>query len=130
MPKQPFTPDGLNAKRMELYALSDAALAAQAKILAADFKTFMSENFTFSTGQAAYLAGIPDAAAAVLGGQLAAAVLVRGEITMDPAPPNPEPERPKEIKIEPHGTISYNNSVPGTAGLSGTLSVHISWALL
>ncbi len=128
MPKQDFTPDGLATKLTELYALSDASLTTQAEAMASDFSTFMTDNFNFTTSEGSYLSGMTATAALVFGWQLAAVLLVRGPITMDDLPDNPEPPRPKEIKITLDGHLSYSNGTPG--GLESTLSASISWTLL
>jgi hypothetical protein len=56
MAKQNFTPAGVQAKVAELYALPDANLQSEAASMRTDFRTWLSNNFTFDTSQAAYLA--------------------------------------------------------------------------
>lgn len=125
---QPFTPTGLSAKLAELYALTDADLLTQAKLIANDFKSFMGTNFSFTSDQAIYLGSFDAHTTFTIGSQMAAGVALRANITMDNVPPNPtEPRRPKEIRPGMTGDISY---VDGPySGLSGTLEIHISWEL-
>src|ERR1700744_4519113 len=54
MALQPFTPDGVNAKISELYALPDADLQAQAGEVRNDFNTWLADNFDLDAAQQSY----------------------------------------------------------------------------
>jgi hypothetical protein len=56
MAKQLFTPDGVQAKVAELYALSDANLHTQTALMESDFRAWLSTNFSLDANQTAYLA--------------------------------------------------------------------------
>lgn len=55
MEKQPFTPQGVEQKTAELYALSDSQLKTQADLVRANLRTWVKDNFILNAGQVAYL---------------------------------------------------------------------------
>jgi len=55
MAKQPFTPDGVQAKVAELYALPDNELFDHADDVRNNFKGWMNANFDLSADQQAYM---------------------------------------------------------------------------
>jgi hypothetical protein len=58
MTLQPFTPDGVAAKKNELYALTDAALQEQATLIKSNLVAWVNNNFTLRTDQSTYLSNI------------------------------------------------------------------------
>lgn len=51
----PFTPEGVNQKLDDLYALSDNDLKVQADLIKADLPQWMNNNFSLTTEQQTYL---------------------------------------------------------------------------
>lgn len=54
----PLTPDGVQAKLSELYALPDVELVAQADLIAADFRLWVTNNFILNPAQKDYIDGM------------------------------------------------------------------------
>ena len=104
---QPLTPDGINIKKDELYALPDEELLLQARAICHDLSAWLETHFTVSTQQSDYLAGIPEKVLFGWGAQLAAVVISRGDLELDMIPPN-DPRRTKQTDINCSGFIHYN----------------------
>ncbi|OJV53599.1 MAG: hypothetical protein BGO31_01680 [Bacteroidetes bacterium 43-16] len=85
--QQPFTEDGVNNKLTAIYALDDAALAAEAALLKADFIAWMEANFTLTTEQDTYLSAMSATTIAYLSDRLSFCFLHR--ITINFSKPVP-----------------------------------------
>jgi len=107
----PFTPTGVNDKRNELYALSDTRLFAEADAIEADLKGWMPLNFSLTTDQSTFLAGMKDAALKYYGRQCALCFRNRLPIILTyPSPPAPGYAKwtvasdTLAVKADSHGT--------------------------
>lgn len=60
MEKQPFTPNGIQAKQTELYALPTAQFNAEIKLIVDNFKSWLINNFSFDSNQLTYVSGMDD----------------------------------------------------------------------
>lgn len=127
MPKQPFTPIGLQDKLIELYALSDAALFLEAKLLSSDLQVFLDNHFIFSAEEKDYITAMDARTTFGIGSRIASTLLIRGVITMKEVPVQSQPRRPKEIIVSGDGTIHWDDD--GQI-LDGDLSIEIDWELL
>ena len=124
MPKQPFTPAGVELKIDELYALSDPLLEEQAEAAKSDFPTWLSDNFSFTDPQSDYLGDIATEFTTALGYQFSVALGNRLPITlMEPFIIDPDDYSSKILKTEENPTLIYN-SVTGLAA-TGQLVVSI-----
>ncbi len=127
MALQPFTPDGLDLKLKDLYALTDGLLYNEAKAAVTDFPAWLNANFTLTSEQQDYLQGAPDNAKLLWGSMAASSLVTRGPFKMPAAPFNPQPRRTKEISKKSSGTVKYDD---GTKLLTGSISLEIEWKLL
>lgn len=130
MTVQPFTPDGVNDKQTELYALSDAALLAEAQALTANLATWLNTHFSLTPQQETYLAGLPDIVRFHISAVIAGALVSRGPIDMGGPQDYGPPYRTKEIVIEPCGETSYVPPITGSGVLQGALPVKITYVLV
>lgn len=116
----PFTPQGVQDKLEELYALSDPALFAQADAIEADFSSWIVSNFSLSTEQASFLDDINKEALNYFGSQCALCFRHRLPITLVyPAPPT----TPGYAKLpETSNTIKVNADNAGNIEVTGSLT--------
>ncbi|UOE51330.1 hypothetical protein MTO98_09590 [Mucilaginibacter sp. SMC90] len=125
MAKQNFTADGVKAKTAELYALSDAALQAEVASMRADFRSWLSNNFVFTTDQATYLKAIDSRFLSDAGAATAAAAGSRLPIQLQvPVPPGGYSS--KFIVISGGGLNPRYDSLAGYS-VSGTLQFTIGY---
>lgn len=90
MTVQPLTPTGVDNKRTELYALTKVALLAQAAAVEADCRTWLADNFSFTTAQRTYFDNMSNDAMKYYGQILALCFRYELMITLVyPAPPAP-----------------------------------------
>jgi hypothetical protein len=122
MAKQLFTPDGVQAKLTELYALSDTDLEAQVNLIANDLKTWLGNNFTFTTAQSTYLSGIDALYIRHAGIVTATAVHARRAIVIV-APNPPSLYSSKYIKTTDSLTPGYDSVGGFTVGGSVTFTI-------
>lgn len=109
MPSQPLTPAGVTAKTTELYALSNALLAAQADAVESNFRSWIAANFTLSTSQSDYLDRIDDHAAKYYGAQCSVAFRSRLAVSLTIGP-DPGPGSSKWIVSQDSLITSTNDS--------------------
>jgi hypothetical protein len=60
MPQRPFSPEGVQQKMNDLYALADAALFIQADLVESDFRQWIVDNFSLDTTQTSFLNSTDD----------------------------------------------------------------------
>jgi hypothetical protein len=60
MPQRPFSPEGVQQKMSDLYALNDADLTLQANLVESDFRQWIADNFSLDTTQSAFLNNTDD----------------------------------------------------------------------
>lgn len=157
MAQLPFTPEGVQQKQEELYRLSDPELLTQARQLNTDLQSWVEANFILNPAQKNYLSGVPESIKFTWGAQIAAAIVNRGTITMDPLPDyksdgsasagntnsnsengddDPPTGRTKEIKVEDKGETNYQpeDALRATSeqqpASAGGHRVTIKWRLL
>ncbi len=88
MAKQNFTPDGVKGKSAELNALPDASLQTQVNLMRSDFKSWLTGNFNFNTGQLTYLNGMDTRFILAAGAVTGTAASARQPISLiAPTPP-------------------------------------------
>lgn len=80
MPQVPFSETGVQQKQAALYDLSDELLTAEADLIKTNLRQWLSDNFSFTTAQAAYLAGIDDRWIEGLSGALSFSVRNRNHV--------------------------------------------------
>lgn len=81
-----LTPNGVDQKTSELYALDDNALLAQAALISVDIVTWIVDNFELTGSQYNYLIGLDPDFLTVFKDQAARAVANRWPITYTPGP--------------------------------------------
>lgn len=79
----PFSSQGVQDLLAQLYALSDARLAAQANAISSNFKSWIAGNFNLTTAQLIYLDSMADAATEYFGQQCAFCFNNRLQIILD-----------------------------------------------
>lgn len=124
MTVQPLTPDGVEDKLAEVYALSTINRNAQADLIESGFKTWVSDNFSLDTPQTAFLTGMSSTAATNYGRN--AALCFRNLLDIAfiyPTPPTPAPT--KWLKMTNDLLISTNAS--GTLEVTGSLTFAVEW---
>lgn len=86
----PLTSQGVVDLLEELYELSDPNLALQAEAVQEDFRTWIEDNFTLSSPQVTYLAGMSENDVTYFGQQIAFCFRHRLNISFEyPLPPEP-----------------------------------------
>ncbi|WLD24345.1 hypothetical protein NU10_02775 [Flavobacterium dauae] len=116
----PFTPEGVQDKLDELYALSDPALFAQADAIEADFGSWIINNFSLSVEQQSFLDNMNDEALNYFGSQCALCFRHRRPITLIyPSPPT----TPGYAKLpESSNTLKVNSDDSGNIEVTGSLT--------
>lgn len=85
MEKVPFTNDGIEQKRQELYTLSEDYLRDQLQLMQTDSKNWAKENFDFSVDQENLIDEFPDDVFAQFGLQFAIAMDYRLDVVVEKA---------------------------------------------
>jgi len=116
----PFTPQGVQDKLEELYALSDAALFVQAAAIEADFSSWIVSNFSLSPEQEVFLDDMNEEALNYFGSQCALCFRHRLPITLVyPSPPT----TPGYAKLpESSNNIKVNSDNAGNIEVTGSLT--------
>ncbi len=122
MTQQPFTPAGVDAKQVELYALSDSDLAAQANLIESDLRSWTNTNFTLNTGQQTYLTNIDDRWIKYSANLLSFTVGNRLKIIFDPSG---DPTALKLIRM-PNTVLATWDGTNFTA--SGTVTIQVVYS--
>lgn len=121
----PFTPEGVEDKLDELYALSDTALAVEAEAIRVNFRKWIRDNFVLSANQANFLTNINDDAAQYYGQECSFCFLNRLDIILVyPDPPTTPgyakwPVSSNDIEVETDGT--------GQLAVSGSLTFTMTY---
>lgn len=113
----PFSQDGLDQKLAELYKLPDESLKAEAGLMAADFRNWLSRVFVFSEYQALYLIHMDNGWLFDAGQTAAKAIINRLPIYIEPPIPEPPPGSSKYVRTANRMTTSHHpgeeNTVTG-----------------
>lgn len=117
----------ISALTSTLYALPDSLLVAEADHIAADFRTWLNDNFNLTTEQVAYIDTYPELVNRFYGYLFAATFLSRGQITFASPPDNPAPRRIKETRANLIGDVTFNDQ---SKSLEGSLDATIEFTLL
>ncbi|WP_294273708.1 hypothetical protein [uncultured Chryseobacterium sp.] len=127
MSKVPFTPDGVQQKQDEIYSLSPDEIAQVAHSVANETVNWITENFTMSDEQAAYLESLPQQDLRIMGWGLASAIIGKLPISMqDPTPPPSATaaKKSKEVEIDIH---TEHNPNTGTTTINGGVIFRWKW---
>jgi hypothetical protein len=130
MPAYPFTPAGIASKQADLYLLDDTDLLIAARSIADDVETWLNANFILTAKQVAYISAAPPTVKFSWGTSIAAAVIGRGVIIVDPVPNYGPPRRTKEIIFEPDGDSKYFPPVTGIGALTGSPFLKVRFVLV
>lgn len=123
MKKHPFTPTGVAELQQDLYALDDAALAAEAAAIAADFVAWMDAHFDFAPGQLAFLQSVNLQVRQLIATQTSFAVGNRLPIILQ----KPELSAKDEKLIKPKSSLTADADGNGDYVASGELVIEISY---
>ncbi len=121
MEKYPLTPEGVQAKQEELYKLDDRELINQAISISKDSRSWVFENFKLSDEQIEYYNSLPEDFNYYLGWQIAAGVIGREPIKIDPVPAGGT-NRKKKTSVSLSGSVETNPST-GQTTWGGTVSI-------
>ncbi len=112
----PFTPEGVQAKQKELYALDDKELINQAVVISQDARSWVLTNFKVTDEQAEYYKSLPDDFNYFLGWQLASGVIGRQPISVEAVPVDTSKgtNSRKKTSFSANGTVDYNPSTGST----------------
>jgi len=109
MAHYPFTPEGVQAKQKELYALDDKELTRQAVVISQDARSWVLDNFKLTDEQAEYYKSLPEDFSYYLGWQIASAVIGRQPIEMGAVPTDvAQQNKKKSTDISIEGTSEYD----------------------
>lgn len=122
-----FDEDGLEDLMVDLYALTDADLLLEAKVVSTDFSGWLKDNFTLTADQNAYLGTASGSVLFLWGNLFAAAMVSRGTIWMPTPISNPAPRRTKELRQNINGSLKYDDS---SKVITGNINISMDWALL
>src|SRR5690606_5810465 len=116
----PFTPEGVQSKLAQLYALSDELLSIEANEIELDFVEWMKDNFDLSTDQQDFLDNINEDAINYYGSQCALCFRHRLDIILIYPNPTPGyakyPETSNNIKVitDDQGNMEVTGSLTFT----------------
>lgn len=120
MSKFPFTPQGVQDKLDELYALPDTDLILEASLIKADFRGWIMDSFLLNNDQKTFLSKMNDRACDYYGAQCELCFRYRLNITL--IYPDP-PTTPGYSKIpESTNTIRIASDDKGNIAVSGDLT--------
>lgn len=107
---QPFDSSGVQAKQVELYALSNNDLLIEANAVRSNFSAWMNTNFILSAAQQSYIASMDTTFVNFLASNVGLAIEHRLSITLTAPFPLPAPSISKMIELEPRLIPTYNQS--------------------
>jgi hypothetical protein len=112
----PFTPEGVQAKQKELYALDGKELTNQAVVISQDARSWVLNNFKLTDEQAEYYRSLPDDFNYLLGWQLASGVIGRQPISVAAVPVDTSKgtNSRKKTTFSANGSVDYNPSTGQT----------------
>ena len=110
MALEPLTSTGIQQKQMDLYALSDPALIAEANSIRSNFITWINANFVVNSAQLIYLNSMPSTWINYAASETAMAVEHRLPIIFSAPNPLPAPSISKMTKIESMLNASYSQA--------------------
>jgi len=124
----PFTPEGVQAKQKELYALDGKELTRQAVVISQDARSWVQNNFKLTDEQAQYYKSLPDDFNYLLGWQLAANVIGRQPIILEPVPAEASKgsNSKKKTSVSVSGSTNYNPQT-GAVTYGATATLGFSW---
>ncbi|MCX2429579.1 hypothetical protein [Pedobacter sp. GR22-10] len=124
----PFTPEGVQAKQKELYALDGKELTNQAVVISRDARAWVLNNFKLTDEQAAYYKSIPDDFNYLLGWQLASNVIGKQPIKLEPVPADTSKasNSKKKTSVSISGNTNYNPQT-GTITYGATATLGFTW---
>ncbi|MEN5232477.1 hypothetical protein [Sphingobacterium faecium] len=125
MPKPTLNTIDVTAFLEELYGLSDTDLLTEANAVAADFSSWLSNQFALTQDEINYIDTYSEKVNKLYGYLFAAAFLMRGPISFPAIPVNPAPRRIKETRMNLFGHINFDEQ-----DLDGTLEVNVEFDLL
>lgn len=125
MPKPSLNTIDVAAFLEELYGLSDTDLLTEANAVAADFSSWLSNQFALTQDEINYIDTYSEKVNKLYGYLFAAAFLTRGPISFPAIPVNPAPRRIKETRMNLFGNLTFNEQ-----DLEGTLEVNLEFALM
>lgn len=124
MEKQPFTSAGFAALQLQLYALPDAELAAEAANMASDFTSWMVDHFELAPTQQAFLNGLSTATILFLAQQTSTCVANRLPIYLAKDAQAKGDDKPGKI-IRAESDLDGQTDQEGNLNLSGQVIIHI-----
>lgn len=119
MQQVPFTPQGVQDKQAELYALPDSTLLTQANLVRTQFRQWVKDNFTLNTEQSAYLDSINEGWIRLASCQAGFAIESRLPIALIKPPVSGASKL-----IRTNGNLEATHG-PGGPGKGGTLTFEI-----
>lgn len=124
----PFTPEGVQAKQKELYALDGKELTRQAVVISQDARSWVQNNFKLTDEQSQYYKSLPDDFNYLLGWQLASTVIGRQPITLEPIPAETSrgSNSKKKTSVSVSGSTNYNPQT-GAVTYGATATLGFSW---
>jgi hypothetical protein len=125
MALEPLTSAGIQQKQMDLYALGNPALIAEANSIRSNFITWINANFVVNSAQLIYLNSMPSAWIDYAASETAMAVEHRLPITFSAPNPLPAPSISKMTKIESMLNASYSQA--SGFSVSGSVAFTLSY---
>lgn len=126
MTKQPFTPDGVQAKTTELYALPNPDLQKQSALIYADFRSWITNNFLLESDQATFLSRMDAQFANYCGTETSAAVNFRLPVSIT-LPDRPSSYSSKYVIIN-HKLVPRYDTMAGYT-LTGSLNFTFGYVI-
>lgn len=125
MVQQPFDSAGVQAKQVELYALSNNALLTEANAVRSNFAAWMNTNFILSAAQQSYITSMDTTFVNFLANNVGLAIEYRLSITLTAPFPLPAPSISKMIELEPQLIPVFNQS-SGVA-VTGSIVIRLTY---
>lgn len=119
MPSYPFTPEGVQSKLQELYALPNADLKIQATEVKDDLALWVSNNFSLTQNQQAFLGLQDEFVLNAIGGNAAICLLFRLPVEYIAEPPQTNLSK----FLREDETPSISSKSDGTFTASGKLVI-------
>lgn len=126
MEKQPFTAAGFAALQLQLYALPNNELAAEAVAMLSDFNQWMADHFELDATQQAFLNGLSTEAISFLAQQTSTCVAHRLPIYLAKDAQAKGEDKPGKI-IRSESELDGETDQDGNLNLHGQVTIHIHY---
>lgn len=124
--KYPFTNAGFIDLQIQLYAMTDVELKAEAQIIQSDFINWMENNFDLSNKQVFFLENLDTRVTQLVSFLTSFAVENRRPISLHKEDPPPDDNDQGKI-LKPKSTLSASAGLREPFNATGQLEIHVQY---